>query len=137
MAEETDKSKKKSKVILAIDDNPVNLRTLAVVLEKRFEVIPVKSGMEGLRVLKARNIDLILLDIEMPVMSGFDFLDELRNLPDKRAIPVICVTGHDATPEFISAVIRAGARDFVTKPIESDIILNKAAKALRITENTP
>jgi putative two-component system response regulator len=121
----------KNKVILAIDDNPVNLRTLKVCLEKHFEVIPVKSGVEGLRVLKARAVDLILLDIEMPVMSGFDFLDELRIMPDKKFIPVICVTAHDATPEFISTVVHAGARDFVTKPIDSDVILGKVTKALR------
>jgi CheY-like chemotaxis protein len=127
-------SKVKYPVILAIDDNPVNLRTMKVCLEKHFEVIPVKSGVEGLQVLKARKVDLILLDIEMPVMNGFDFLDELRDMPDKNYIPVICVTGHDATPEFISTVVHAGAKDFVTKPIESSVILGKVKKALRLSE---
>jgi putative two-component system response regulator len=121
-------------VILGVDDNPVNLRSMKVFLEHKFEIIPVKSGLEGLRVLKMRKVDLILLDIEMPVMSGFDFMTEMKTIPLKADIPIICVTGHDATPKFISSVIHAGAKDFVTKPFEPDVLVHKVSKVLGVSE---
>jgi CheY-like chemotaxis protein len=125
--EETENTKPKA--ILAIDDNPVNLRTMKLFLEKYFEVVPVKSGEEGLRVLTTRKIDLILLDIEMPRMSGFDFLEALRDMPDKRGIPVICVTAHEPTPEFVQEVIKAGAIDIVAKPFDTGTLTTKILKA--------
>jgi len=125
---------KKFGVILAIDDMPMNLRILRIFLEKYFEVIPVKSGLEGISVIERRNdINVILLDIEMPVMSGFEFMEKLHELPgDKAKIPVICVTGLDATPDFIKDCIRKGARDYVTKPVEPDILKPKVCKILGI-----
>jgi putative two-component system response regulator len=126
----------KHRTLLAIDDNPVNLRTLKMFLEKHFEVVPVKSGEEGFRVLKARNIDLILLDVEMPGMTGFEFLDALRSMPDKNYIPVICVTGHEPTPEFVQSIIHAGAKDLVAKPFEPATIITKVLRGLHLNEYT-
>ncbi|MDR2467907.1 MAG: response regulator [Spirochaetaceae bacterium] len=129
-----EKTKFQKSIILVIDDNPVNLRTMKVFLESRFEVIPVKSGTLGFEVLKTRQIDLILLDIEMPVMSGFEFMKQLKATPAFGNIPVVCVTAHDATPEFISSVIHAGAKDFVTKPFEPLTLQNKVIRALNLNE---
>ena len=131
---ENNDSRSRKLIALIIDDNPVNLRAMKVFLETRFEVIPVKSAVEGINVLRNQNVDIILLDIQMPVMSGFDFLKYIKGVPDKAGIPVICVTGHDATPEFISSVIHAGAKDFLTKPFEPEVLLSKVAKVLRISE---
>jgi len=124
-------------VILAIDDMPMNLRVLKIFLEKNFEVITVKSGLEGISALERRNdINVILLDIEMPVMSGFEFLELLHELPGEKAqIPVICVTGLDATPDFIRECIRAGAKDYVTKPVEPEVLRPKVCKILGLDSN--
>jgi putative two-component system response regulator len=119
----------KPKTILAIDDNPVNLRSMKLFLERYFEVVPVKSGEEGLRVLRTRKVDLILLDIEMPGMNGFDFLEALRDIPDRQGVPVICVTAHEPTPEFVQGVIKAGAIDIIAKPFDSGTLTTKILKA--------
>jgi CheY-like chemotaxis protein len=124
----------KHKTLLAIDDNPVNLRQVKIFLEKHFEVVPVKSGGEGLRVLNIRKIDLILLDIEMPIMTGFEFLEALRSMPGQESIPVVCVTGHEPTPEFVKEIIRAGAKDIVVKPFDPDTIINKVCNVLHISD---
>ncbi|MDR2521392.1 MAG: response regulator [Spirochaetaceae bacterium] len=123
-------------VILAVDDMPMNLRVIKVYLEKGFVVIPVKSAAEALVILKTKSIDIILLDIEMPGMSGFEFIQEMKKLPaPKKDVPVICVTGLDPTPEFITQVISAGAKDFITKPFEPDVLKTKICKILNINEH--
>ncbi|GMO17945.1 MAG: response regulator [Spirochaetaceae bacterium] len=126
-----EKSEKRGRpIILAVDDSPVNLRTVKVFLEAKYDVIPVKSGILGLNALKGRKIDLILLDIDMPLMSGFDFLKQLKQIPEKSGIPVICITGLDATPELIAQVIKSGAKDFLTKPFEPDTLMSKISRVL-------
>ncbi|MDR0540479.1 MAG: response regulator [Spirochaetaceae bacterium] len=121
-------------VILAIDDLPMNLRIIKVFLDKGFIVIPSKSGAEGLAILKTKKIDLILLDIEMPGMSGFEFIQEMKKIPERKDTPIICVTGLDPTPEFITQVINAGAKDFITKPFEPGVLKSKICKTLNISE---
>ena len=81
------------------------------------------------------RLNLILLDIEMPGMSGFEFIQELRKIPEKKDTPIICVTGLDPTPEFITQVINAGAKDFVTKPFEPDVLRGKIFKILNLNEH--
>ena len=121
-------------LLLGIDDNPVNLRAMKVFLSSKFDFIPAKSGIEGLSILKIKKVDLILLDIDMPIMSGFDFLKQMRDLPEKKEIPVICVTSHDATSEFITSVIHAGAKDYLTKPFDPNILQSKVSKMLHLNE---
>lgn len=128
------KEEKRKPAILAVDDNPVNLRTLKVFLETRFDVFPVKSAVIGLNLIKNQKIDLILLDIDMPLMSGFEFMEEIKTMPEKTDVPVICITGLDATPDFISEVIKHGAKDFITKPFDPNILLTKIARVLKINE---
>jgi DNA-binding response OmpR family regulator len=69
-------------------------------------------------------VDLILLDIEMPEVSGFEYLKQLQQNPQYSTIPVIFVTSH-ATREFFVAAINSGAKDFVVKPISADILKEK------------
>lgn len=129
-----DKQEKIKPAVLVIDDNPVNLRSAKVFLEARFEVIPVKSGLEGLDVLKKRTVDIILLDIEMPMMDGFTFLLRLKEIPDKADIPVICVTAHDATPNFVGSVIKAGASGYISKPFTPAVLNSKVLRTLNLNE---
>ena len=129
-----EKVKKTLPVILAIDDMPMNLRMIKVFLEHEFVVIPVKTALEGLGILKTKKIDIILLDIGMPGMGGFEFIAEMKKMPEKKDTPVICVTGLDATPEFITQVISTGAKDFITKPYDAPTLKVKVRKVLNITD---
>jgi response regulator RpfG family c-di-GMP phosphodiesterase len=74
-------------------------------------------------------VDLILLDIEMPEMSGFEYMEQLRQTPQGRDIPVIFVSSH-ATREFFTQAMSSGAKDFIVKPVSSNILIEKIHAAL-------
>jgi CheY-like chemotaxis protein len=117
------------KIVLAVDDMSMNLRTIKVNLEKFFDVRLAKSGELALSVLKSTRVDLILLDIEMPMMSGFEVLEFIKKLPDLKDIPVIFVTSHVST-ELITKALKSGAIDYIMKPFEPDVLLRKVYAAL-------
>jgi putative two-component system response regulator len=112
------------KIILAIDDMPMNLAALRTILHDNFDIRLAKSAKLALTILNTVKADLILLDIEMPEMSGFEFLECLQNNPELRYIPVIFVTSHE-NPEFTVRASASGAKDYVVKPIVPEILLNK------------
>ncbi|MDR2841674.1 MAG: response regulator [Spirochaetaceae bacterium] len=121
-------------VVLVVDDMPMNLRIVKVFLDKQFTVITAKSGDDALGILKQRKIDLILLDIEMPGKSGFDVMEEIKKMPSKIGVPVICITGMDSTPEFITKVVHSGVQDYICKPFDQATLEHKVRKALGITD---
>ena len=83
----------KRKTILIIDDSDFYRLTCARYLEKRgWEIIEAQNGLEGVEAARGKNPDLILMDVKMPVMSGFEALDKLREDPDTRKIPVIIMS---------------------------------------------
>ena len=117
--------------ILAVDDDIINRKLIKSILKKSdsiLEVLEAVNGMEALDFLKNdSNIDIILLDIIMPVMGGIDFLKVSRNEANIKNIPVIVLT----TDETIRAeALEVGANDFLTKPIREKEILNKISKLI-------
>jgi putative two-component system response regulator len=117
------------KIVLAVDDMSMNLRSIQVTLEKQFDVRLAKSGEAALAVLLTTAVDLILLDIEMPGMSGFEALDQMKKMPNFQDVPVVFVTAHVST-ELIAQAIKRGARDYVMKPFSPDVLLRKAFAAV-------
>jgi CheY-like chemotaxis protein len=115
--------------ILSVDDMGINLRTVKLALEEDFEVRLAKSGELALSITASEKIDLILLDIEMPEMSGFDFMKKLKNNPEITVPPVIFVTAH-ATPELLARAKMAGAIGYVLKPFDPEILRKKVREAL-------
>lgn len=82
------------KRILVVDDDAMNLKMAEFMLkQKQYEVIKAESGMQCLEILQTKNVDLILLDVEMPVMSGISTLKELRNLEAHKDTLVMLLTG--------------------------------------------
>jgi CheY-like chemotaxis protein len=112
------------KTILAVDDILPSLNTVRKILEGPFEVCLAKSIEIASLILKTTKIDLILLDIEMPEMSGFEYLKHLQDIPQYSHIPVIFVTSH-ATKDFIVQAMSSGAKDFIVKPIIPQALLEK------------
>jgi PleD family two-component response regulator len=117
------------KVILAVDDMSMNLRTIQVILDRQFNVRLAKSGEIALSILDSSKVDLILLDIEMPGMSGFEFFDVLKKLDRAKDVPVIFVTSHTST-ELIAQATKAGAKDYVMKPFDPAVLQKKVYAAL-------
>jgi putative two-component system response regulator len=126
----TEESKK---IILAVDDMTMNLRTVKVALEKYFDVRLAKSGILALAVLNAAKVDLVLLDIEMPDISGFDLIERIRQLPNGKDVPIIFVSSH-AYPEFVAHASKAGVKDYVTKPFDPDVLAKKVFAVLKIRD---
>ena len=125
----TDEKITEKKIILAVDDTQSNLQIIQGVLGKEFELRLAKSGNMALMALDRVVPELILLDIEMPGMSGFDVMDTISRKPHLKEIPVIFVTSH-ASKEFVTEAQARGAKDYVVKPFDPDVLRNKVHKAL-------
>jgi len=125
------------KIILAVDDMPENLMQLGSLLESYFDVRLARSAEMAFNVLNKTKVDLILLDIVMPEMLGFDFLNLLRsgNSVNKKT-PVIFVTSH-ADIEIIGRAIKAGAKDYIVKPIIAETLYKKINSVIGLPEHIP
>jgi CheY-like chemotaxis protein len=119
---------KGAKTILAVDDMPTNLRTIKVVLEDAYTVLVAKSGELALDILDEKAVDLILLDIEMPIMSGFDVMEKIRQRPALSDVPVIFVTSH-ASEDLIRTAGELGVDDYIVKPILPEVLKKKISTA--------
>lgn len=126
-------------LILIIDDLPDNIEVLAETLSDVYEIQFALSGADGLALLTTRLPDLILLDVMMPVMDGYEVINALKADARTRGIPVIFVTAKNDAPSE-SRALEAGAVDFITKPINKDVVrarvrlhieLERRAEALR------
>jgi putative two-component system response regulator len=119
------------KEILVVDDNIANLRQISAQLEDSYNVTLVKSGAQALVVCAQERPDLILLDVEMPEMDGFETIERIRMNLALRSIPVIFITAnHDSATEVRG--LKSGARDFITKPVEKSILLHRIELHIRI-----
>jgi class 3 adenylate cyclase/CheY-like chemotaxis protein len=117
--------------ILVVDDVPANYRLLEAILTPRgYETTPASSGEEALQRLASDRMDLVLLDIMMPGIDGFEVCRRVRSDPATAMLPVIVVTG-TASAEKLHA-IEAGADDFIPKPVDKDELLARIKSLLRI-----
>jgi two-component system alkaline phosphatase synthesis response regulator PhoP len=112
--------------VLVVDDEPHIGRIIQLKLERApYEVVLVGDGREAMERLRSdEQIDLVLLDIMMPFLSGLDVLEELKRLPHRRDTPVIILTakGQDADRE---RAMQLGATDFLTKPFSPNKLLSR------------
>ena len=120
--------------ILVVDDTPLNVKLLADLLRvKGFVVTTAASGPEALDRIAAERPDLVLLDVMMPEMSGYEVCTRLRANPETARLPVVMVTSLDAVHERVKG-IEVGADDFLSKPVNQPELLARVRSLLRIKE---
>lgn len=124
------------KKILIVEDNEFNRALLVEILSSQYEILEAENGKVGLEILEREKeaVSLILLDIVMPVMNGYEFLDALKANPAIASIPVIVTTQNEGENDEIAALER-GASDFVAKPYKAKVILRRVASIIHLREN--
>lgn len=119
------------KTILVVDDDHVSAYICSKFLEPDYMVIGVTSGKEAIEIVKNTLVDLILLDIVMPVMDGFAVYDEIRQCAEGMQIPIVFITGMLDKPT-ITTYRDKGADGILVKPLKKDILLNKISEVLAV-----
>lgn len=117
--------------ILVIEDNPVNMELVVYLLQSRGHAVSTAvDGQDGLDAVARQPPELVICDLEMPVLDGFGFLERLRREPALRDIPVIAVTA-SSMPDDRRRVMQAGFDGYISKPITPETFVDEAEAYLR------
>ena len=121
------------KKVIIVDDNASYLSVVRILLKPHYEVYPAPSASKLFKIIEKFIPDLILLDINMPVMNGFEAISKLKENPRYKNIPVIFVTAKD--DEDSAAIgLDLGAADYVTKPFSGPLLLKRISNVLLIEQ---
>ena len=112
------------KKILVIDDNTVNLATIEQELKEKYDVVPMISGRRAIKYLYCEKVDLILLDVQMPIMDGVETLYEIRKMENGTTVPVIFLTALKDKETVIEGS-KLGILDYITKPFDGADLVNR------------
>ena len=116
--------------ILVIEDNEQNLYLVKFILEKNgYEVCEARDGREGIEMAEKIKPDLILLDIQLPVMDGYAVARTLRTKPDLAKVPIVAVTSYAMAGDR-EKTIAAGCNGYIEKPINPDIFMQQVEQQL-------
>ena len=121
------------KHILVVDDTPTNLSFVENVLKDKYKLALAKSGTRALKYLEKTQVDLVLLDIMMEEMDGFETFEHIRQLPKNKNTPVVFLTA-DVNVENEIKGLKMGAVDFIRKPFVPEIMLNRIGHILQLEE---
>ncbi len=117
------------KRILAVDDDIIVLTRITNILRNDYELVTVNSGMRALRYLREEKPDLILLDIRMAQQDGIETLREIRNMEERKDIPVIMLTGVE-NKDIVVESAKLGVCDYLLKPFSSTELLKRIQRVL-------
>lgn len=122
--------------IMIVDDDPINLAIMKALLEEKYEVITASSSLQAFGHLRRdNNLDLMLVDMEMPESDGVDVLKKIKTTPKLAEIPVILLTTVDGRSKEKEAIAN-GVADFVEKPIRGDILLLRMQELEKSSSNS-
>jgi len=118
--------------ILIVDDKPMNVEVLeASLIAEGYDVLKAYNGKEALEIVNSAKPSLVLLDIRMPEMDGYEVCRTIKDNPETANIPVIMVTVYNEIGE-IEKGVEAGADDFLSKPVDRIAILTRVRSGLKI-----
>lgn len=118
------------KKILIVEDVEMNRDLLVQLLEDNYELVEAKDGREGLEKIKSESPDLVLLDISLPEMDGYEVTRAVRADDAINHVPIIAVTAHAMAGDEDRA-LEAGCNDYLTKPIDEEELWAKVENLLR------
>lgn len=125
-------SKNNKPTVVAIDDFSMNLMLIKTALNEIVNIYTVKSaGAAMLTIDKIQNVDLFLLDLEMPEMTGFEFLDFLRNSSVFKTTPVIIISSNSKF-DTIKKAMNYSITDYIAKPFDAEVLREKVSKILKL-----
>ena len=117
--------------IFLVDDNVMYLKMGKAALQHKYTVVPISSGEKLLPLLEKRRPDLILLDVAMPGMSGYDIIKKIKANPETAEIPVIFLTGNSELENELLG-LTLGAVDYITKPFPQPLLLKRVEMHLQL-----
>lgn len=121
------------KCILVVDDSAANLKFVESALQNTYKLILVKSGEQALKYLQKNSVDLVLLDILMPQMDGFEVYTEIRKTENNANVPVVFLTA-DADADNEIKCLEMGAVDFIRKPFIPEVVINRINHIIQLDE---
>ena len=125
---------KPARKILLVDDDTVNTKLLSSRLEKRgYSVISHDIGTGVVDMIELTGVELVLLDIMLPDVSGIEVLQRIREKFDKTIMPVIMVTAKDS-PDDVASALKLGAKDYLAKPVNLDIAMARIETQLSVCD---
>jgi len=117
------------KKVLVVEDVDFNRDLVVQLLEDKYHVIEAVNGKEGVELAERERPELILMDLSLPVMDGWEATRRIKANPDLRSIPVIALTAHAMVGDEKKA-LAAGCDDYLVKPLDEDALMAKIAKYL-------
>lgn len=122
-------------MILIVDDNPENIYSLKKVLElNNFKIDTAFSGEEALKKILKNTYVLIILDVQMPGMDGFEVAETISGYSKTKDVPIIFLSAVNTDKRFITKGYASGGIDYITKPVDADILLLKVKTFYRLYE---
>ena len=118
-------------LICVVDDERTNALMLSMMLEKEFDVCMAHTGNDAIAMIREREPDLVLLDIVLPDLSGYEVCAKLKANPATSDIPVIFVTGLDDS-EYEHSGLEVGAVDYLTKPVSAPVVKARVSRVLQM-----
>jgi DNA-binding response OmpR family regulator len=118
--------------VMVVDDAPENIRLLTrILMEHNFNIIPVTSGIAALELIDIKQPDVVLLDVKMPGLSGFEVCKRIKANFDTKDLPIIFISGLDSIEDKIKG-LEAGASDYITKPFNEKEVVLRVKNSLKM-----